>query len=130
MEEAQYIVDEQGNQKGVLLDVTYYRVLLDAREQQRRLEEAFEEQQETEQRLRKSEEEARERLREAEAQHKKAEEELRQAVQEAREELEDQLAAGAIAEDRARIERGEEELVPWEDVRYKIGSEYESSESS
>lgn len=49
---------------------------------------------------------------------------------EARERLEDELAAKALAEDKARMDRGEAEFVPWEEVRDKVGSEYESSESS
>ncbi len=40
---------------------------------------------------------------------------------------EDQQDAEALAEDKARIDRGEAEFVPWEQVKDKIGSEYEPS---
>jgi predicted component of type VI protein secretion system len=46
---------------------------------------------------------------------------------EAREELSD---ITALNEDKARMDGGEAEFVPWEEVRDKIGSEHESSESS
>lgn len=39
---------------------------------------------------------------------------------EAAEELEDLLAAEALDEDRARIERGEAELIPWEQAKREI----------
>lgn len=38
--------------------------------------------------------------------------------------LEDAQDANALNEDKARMDRGEAEFVPWEDVRDKIGSEY------
>lgn len=71
---AQYIVDEQGNRKSVVLPIEEYERLVEAAEQ-----------------------------------------------------LEDQLAAEALERDRDRMERGEAEFVPWEEVRDEIGSEYESS---
>lgn len=39
---------------------------------------------------------------------------------EAAEELEDRLAAEALDEDRARIARGEADLVPWEQAKREI----------
>ena len=46
---------------------------------------------------------------------------------EALEDLEDLRAAD---EALRKIERGEDELIPWEQVRDKIGSEYEGPENS
>lgn len=39
---------------------------------------------------------------------------------EAAEELEDLMAAEALHEDKARIERGEAELIPWEKAKQEI----------
>lgn len=46
------------------------------------------------------------------------------------EDVEDAEHIRAARETRARIERGEEETVPWERVREKIGSEYDDSDVS
>lgn len=42
---------------------------------------------------------------------------------EATEELEDRLAAEALDEDKARIERGEAELIPWEESKRRRAGE-------
>ncbi len=44
------------------------------------------------------------------------------------EELEDVEHVRAAERTRAAIEHGEEEVIPWEEVRGKIGSEYEGPE--
>lgn len=61
---------------------------------------------------------------------RRALDDARREAEEAREELEDQRAVQALLEDKDRMDRGEAEFVPWEEVRDKIGSEYGSSESS
>lgn len=51
-----------------------------------------------------------------------------ESLVEALEELEDVEHVRAAERTRAAIERGEEEVIPWEEVRDKIGSEYEGPE--
>lgn len=50
-------------------------------------------------------------------------------LMDALEDLEDTGHIQAARETRARIERGEEQAVPWEQTREKISSEYGAGES-
>lgn len=51
-------------------------------------------------------------------------------LMDALEDLEDAEHIQAARETRARIERGEEETVPWEQARERIGSGYGAGEAS